>query len=559
MTANIPPHPTNFIRRIIDEDLANNKNQGRVATRFPPEPNGYLHIGHAKSICLNFGLALDYQGNCNLRFDDTNPCKESQEYIDAIQEDVRWLGFDWGEKVFYASDYFARMYDLSVQLIKSEKAYVCNLNAEQMREYRGTLTQPGKNSPGRDRSVVENLDLFERMRAGEFADGAYALRAKIDMASPNINLRDPVLYRIRQVSHHQTGDQWCIYPMYDFAHCVSDALEGITHSLCTLEFEDHRPLYDWILDNLDIGHPQQIEFSRLSLEYTVTSKRKLNQLVEEKYVDGWDDPRMPTISGLRRRGFTPASIRDFCQRIGVSKSDNTVEMGILENSIREDLGDSAPRVMGVLRPLKVVIENYPENKNETLTVPNHPQNESMGVRTLPFTREIYIDKEDFKESANRKFKRLVDGGEVRLRHAYVIKCEQVIKNDKNEIIELRCRYDQDTLGKNPQGRKVRGVIHWVSATDNLEAEVRLYDRLFKVPNPAAEEDFFASLNPESRVLINNAKLEKSLSTASAGQAFQFEREGYFCRDSGTDSTVKPIFNRIVSLKDSWTKIENKGN
>ncbi len=559
MTANIPPHPTHFIRRIIDEDLANNKNQGRVATRFPPEPNGYLHIGHAKSICLNFGLALDYQGSCNLRFDDTNPCKESQEYINAIQEDVRWLGFDWGEKVFYASDYFPRMYELAVQLITSEKAYVCNLNAEQMREYRGTLTQPGKNSPGRDRSVTENLDLFERMRAGEFEDGAYALRAKIDMASPNINLRDPVLYRIRKVSHHQTGDQWCIYPMYDFAHCVSDALEGITHSLCTLEFEDHRPLYDWILDNLDIGHPQQIEFSRLSLEYTVTSKRKLNQLVEEKYVDGWDDPRMPTISGLRRRGFTPASIRDFCQRIGVSKSDNTVEMGILENSIREDLGDSAPRVMGVLRPLKVVIENYPENKNETLTVPNHPQNESMGVRTLPFTREIYIDKEDFKESANRKFKRLVDGGEVRLRHAYVIKCEQVIKNDKNEIIELRCRYDQDTLGKNPEGRKVRGVIHWVSATDNFEAEVRLYDRLFKVPNPAAEEDFFASLNPKSRVLINNAKLEKSLSTASAGQAFQFEREGYFCMDSGADSAVKPIFNRIVSLKDSWAKIENKEN
>lgn len=556
MTTTSPSLPAHFIRRIIDEDVANNKNAGRVATRFPPEPNGYLHIGHAKSICLNFGLALEYQGRCNLRFDDTNPSKESQEYINAIQEDVRWLGFDWGDQVYYASDYFPRMYELAVELIKAGKAYVCSLSAEQTREYRGTLTMPGKNSPHREQSVADNLDLFERMKAGEFDDGSHSLRAKIDMASPNINLRDPVLYRIRKVKHHQTGDEWRIYPMYDFAHCISDALEGITHSLCTLEFEDHRPLYDWILDNLDIGHPQQIEFSRLSLEYSVTSKRKLQQLVEENHVTGWDDPRMPTISGLRRRGFTPASIRDFCERIGVSKSENAVEMGVLENCIREDLGDTAPRVMGVLQPLKIVIENYPEDQVESLIAPNHPQDESMGTRSLAFTREIYIDKDDFRESANRKFKRLVADGEVRLRHAYVIKCEQVIKNNKNEIVELRCSYDPGTLGKNPEGRKVKGVIHWVSATQHLNAEVRLYDRLFKVPNPAAEEDFFASLNPESMLTINNARLERSLGSAVIGQAFQFEREGYFCMDS-INNPEKPVFNRIVSLKDSWTKIENK--
>ncbi len=554
--ADSTPPPANFIRRIIGEDLANNKNDGRVVTRFPPEPNGYLHIGHAKSICLNFGLAKQYGGTCNLRFDDTNPSKESQEYIDAIQEDVEWLGFEWSDKVLYASGYFHRMYELAVELIKAGKAYVCSLDAVQTREYRGTLTEAGKNSPHRDQSVEENLNLFERMKAGEFDEGSHALRAKIDMASPNMNMRDPVLYRIRKITHHQTGDDWCIYPMYDFAHCLSDALEGITHSLCTLEFEDHRPLYDWVLDNLDIGHPQQIEFSRLSLEYTLTSKRKLQLLVEGDYVEGWDDPRMPTISGLRRRGFSSASIRDFCERIGVTKSENTVEMGVLENCIREDLGDTAPRVMGVLKPLKIVIENYPEEQIEKLQIPNHPQDESMGTRILPFSREIYIDQSDFRESANRKFKRLVDGGEVRLRHAYVIKCEKVIKNNAGETIELRCSYDENTLGKNPEGRKVKGVIHWVSAAQNSKAEVRIYDRLFKIPNPAAEEDFFASLNPESLVVIHNAVLESSLTEAEVGQAFQFEREGYFCIDSVNSSAQNLVFNRIVPLRDSWAKIEN---
>lgn len=546
----------NFIRRLIDEDIASNKNDGRVVTRFPPEPNGYLHIGHAKSICLNFGLAKQYGGTCNLRFDDTNPSKESQEYIDAIQEDVKWLGFEWSDKVLYASGYFSRMYELAVELIKAGKAYVCSLDADQTREYRGTLTEAGKNSPHRDQSVEENLNLFERMKAGEFDEGSHALRAKIDMTSPNMNMRDPVLYRIRKITHHQTGDDWCIYPMYDFAHCLSDALEGITHSLCTLEFEDHRPLYDWILDNLEIGHPQQIEFSRLSLEYTVTSKRKLQLLVEGDYVEGWDDPRMPTISGLRRRGFSSASIRDFCERIGVTKSENTVEMGVLENCIREDLGDTAPRVMGVLKPLKIVIENYPEEQIEELQVPNHPQYEAMGMRTLPFSREIFVDQDDFRESANRKFKRLVDGGEVRLRHAYVIKCEKVIKNVAGEIIELRCSYDENTLGKNPEGRKVKGVIHWVSAAQFSKAEVRIYDRLFKIPNPAAEEDFFASLNSESLVVIHNAVLESSLTDAEIGQAFQFEREGYFCIDSVNSSAQNLVFNRIVPLRDSWAKIEN---
>ena len=550
------PPPTHFIRRIIDKDLANNKNNGRVATRFPPEPNGYLHIGHAKSICLNFGLAQEYKGTCNLRFDDTNPAKESQEYIDAIQEDVRWLGFEWSGKVLYASNYFPRMYELAVELIKAGKAYVCSLDSEQTREYRGTLTEPGKNSPHRDQSIEENLGLFERMKAGEFDEGSYSLRAKIDMASPNMNMRDPVLFRIRKISHHQTGNEWCIYPMYDFAHCLSDALEGITHSLCTLEFEDHRPLYDWILDNLDIGHPQQIEFSRLALEYTVTSKRKLNQLVDEKLVDGWDDPRMPTISGLRRRGYTPESIREFCERIGVSKSDYTVDMGLLENCVREDLGDKAPRVMGVLNPLKIIVENYPEEKIEELQAPNHPQDESMGTRSLPFSREIFIDKDDFRESANRKFKRLVDGGEVRLRNAYVIKCEKVIKNKAGEIIELRCTYDETTLGKNPEGRKVKGVIHWVSAAQHTKAEVRIYDRLFKLPNPAAEEDFSSTLNPDSLKIIREAVLEKSLKDANIGQAFQFEREGYFCLDSVSSRSHNLVFNRIVALRDSWAKIEN---
>ena len=494
--------PSNFIRNIIDGDIAAGKNGGRVATRFPPEPNGYLHVGHAKSICLNFGIARDYKGTCNLRFDDTNPHKENIEYVEAIKQDVRWLGYDWDERLYYASDYFEQLHDYAVQLIRKGKAYVCDLTPEQTREYRGTLTAPGKDSPYRNRSVEENLDLFERMRKGEFPDGSRILRAKIDMASPNINMRDPAIYRIRHgVIHHQTGEEWCIYPMYDFTHCLSDAIEGITHSICTLEFEDHRPLYDWFLDELDTEcHPQQIEFSRLELQYTVTSKRKLTELVDEGYVEGWDDPRMPTIAGLRRRGFTPASLRDFCERIGVSKSDNTVEMGVLENSIREDLNVHAPRRMAVLHPLKVVITNFPEDAEEEVSAPNHPQDETLGVRSLPFTREIYIDREDFREEAPKKFKRLVSGGEVRLRNAYVIRCDEVIKNNQGEIVELHCSYDAATLGANPEGRKVKGVIHWVSARHGVTAEIRLYDRLFSHPAPDNArdgKDYRQHLNPDS--------------------------------------------------------------
>ena len=478
--------PTNFIRQIIDADLKQGKNDGKVATRFPPEPNGFLHIGHAKSICLNFGVARDYKGTCNLRFDDTNPHKENIEYVEAIKKDVHWLGFDWDDRLYYASDYFEKLHDFAVELINKGKAYVCDLNAEEIRQYRGTLTEPGKDSPYRERSVEENLDLFARMRGGEFEDGSKVLRAKIDMASPNINLRDPTIYRIRHgVVHHQTGEEWCIYPMYDFTHCLSDAIEGITHSLCTLEFEDHRPLYDWFLDELQTPcHPQQIEFSRLVLEYTVTSKRKLTELVDEGFVEGWDDPRMPTIAGMRRRGYRPEAIRDFCDRIGVTKSDNFIEMALLENCVRDDLNTHAPRRMAVLHPLKVVITNYPEEQTEQLTAANHPQNEDMGNRQLTFSREVYIDQADFMEVApNKKFKRLVSGGEVRLRNAYVIRCDEVIKNDQGEIIELRCSYDPDTLGANPEGRKVKGVIHWVSAKDAISAEVRLYDRLFSHPNP----------------------------------------------------------------------------
>ena len=553
--------PSNFIRQIIDKDLAENKNDGRVVTRFPPEPNGYLHIGHAKSIVLNFGIAEDYNGQCNLRFDDTNPEKEDMDFVEAIQQDVHWLGFDWQDRLYYASDYFDKLYGYAIELIRAGKAYVCDLSAEETREYRGTLTEPGRPSPYRDRSVEENLDLLQRMKQGEFADGSRVLRARIDMASPNMNMRDPTLYRIRHgVVHHQTGDEWSIYPMYDFTHPISDALEGITHSLCTLEFADHRPLYDWVLDNISIDcHPQQIEFSRLNLQYTVMSKRKLTQLVEEGYVEGWDDPRMPTIAGLRRRGFTPGSIREFCQRIGVTKSENSVEMGMLEATIREDLNVNAPRRMAVLNPLKVVIENYPEGQLEQLDAPNHPQDESFGKRQIPFGREVYIDRDDFREEANKKFKRLVLGKEVRLRSAYVIRCDQVIKDAQGEIIELRCVYDPDTLGKNPEGRKVKGVIHWVSAAHGIPAELRLYDRLFSHPTPDDGKDgvdYKARINPDSLRVLTQCMVEPSLADAEPGERFQFEREGYFCRDSG--SPDKLVFNRTVTLRDSWAKINTQG-
>ncbi len=550
---------SNFIRRIIEADLKAHKNNGRVHTRFPPEPNGYLHIGHAKSICLNFGIARDYPGGlCNLRFDDTNPHKENLEYVDSIKRDVRWLGFDWGERLYYASDYFERIHDFAVRLIEKGKAYVCDLSSGEVREYRGTLTTPGKDSPYRDRSVEENLALFARMRAGEFEDGSKVLRARIDMASPNINMRDPTIYRIRHgVIHHQTGEEWCIYPMYDFTHCLSDSIEGITHSLCTLEFEDHRPLYDWFLNELEEpSHPRQIEFSRLSLQYTVMSKRKLTELVVEGHVNGWDDPRMPTLAGLRRRGYTPAAIRGFCDRIGITKADNIVEMGMLENCIREDLDQHAPRAMAVLRPLKVVIEDYPEGKVEELPAPNHPKDAGMGSRVLPFSREIYIDREDFREEAPRKFKRLIAGGEVRLRYAYVIKCERVVKDDKGEIVELRCSHDADTLGANPEGRKVRGVIHWVSARHAQKAEIRLYDRLFNHPNPDADKeagDFTARLNPDSLKLLTGCYVEPSLTDASPEDRYQFEREGYFCLDSRDPSPDRLVFNRTVSLRDAWAK------
>ena len=558
--------PSNFIRQIIDEDINANKNSGKVATRFPPEPNGYLHIGHAKSICLNFGIAQDYSGTCNLRFDDTNPHKENAEFVDAIKKDVQWLGFDWQDRLYFASDYFEQLHDYAVQLIKKGSAYVCDLNAGEMREYRGTLTESGKDSPHRSRSVEENLDLFAKMRAGEFPDGAKVLRTKIDMASPNINLRDPTIYRIRHgVIHHQTGESWCVYPMYDFTHCLSDSIEGITHSLCTLEFEDHRPLYDWFLNELETkSHPQQIEFSRLNLQYTITSKRKLTSLVEDGHVEGWDDPRMPTIAGMRRRGYTPASIRDFCSRIGITKSDNTVEMGVLENCIREDLNANAPRRMAVLQPLKVVLTNYPEGQVEQLEVANHPQDESMGKRQIPFSGDLYIDRDDFLEVApNKKFKRLVSGGEVRLRNAYVIRCDEVIKDEHGEIIELHCSVDMDTLGANPEGRKVKGVIHWVSAPHAIEAEVRLYDRLFNHPTPDAAsattdgQDFTAHFNPDSLRTLTQCYLEPGLGEAKSGDNIQFEREGYFCRDLAETADGKPIFNRTVTLRDSWAKIEQQ--
>ena len=544
--------PTNFIRNIIDQDLASGKHTG-VVTRFPPEPNGYLHIGHAKSICLNFGIGQDYQGQTNLRFDDTNPAKEDIDFVHSIKEDVQWLGFEWAGDVRYSSNYFEELYNYAVELIKADKAFVCQLDAEQMREYRGTLKEPGKNSPWRDQSVEENLDLFERMRKGEFAEGSHSLRAKIDMASPNIKMRDPIIYRIRFIEHHQTGDKWCIYPMYDFTHCISDAIEGITHSLCTLEFEDHRPLYDWVIENISIAaHPQQIEFSRLNLEYTVMSKRKLAALVEDNLVDGWNDPRMPTIAGMRRRGYTPASLVEFCKRIGVTKQENMIEMSALESCIREDLNASAPRAMAVLDPIKLVLENYPEGQVEELNAPNHPNDETMGTRILPFTREILIDRADFKEEANKKYKRLVLDKEVRLRNGYVVKALRCDKDADGNITTVYGSYDPETLGKNPSdGRKVKGVIHWVSASHGIPATVRLYDRLFTVPNPAAEEAFSAVINPESLVTVTTAVVEPSLAVAKSEQAYQFEREGYFCADNKDSTSDNLVFNRTVGLRDTW--------
>ncbi len=550
-----PSTPKNFIRQIIDKDLEAGKHT-TIHTRFPPEPNGYLHIGHAKSIVLNFGIAQDYPGSCNLRFDDTNPAKEEEEFVEAIKDDVRWLGYEW-DQLCFASDYFEQLYNYAVELIQNGKAFVCELTADEVREYRGTLTEPGKESPYRDRPIDESLDLFKRMRAGEFADGSKTLRAKIDMASPNINMRDPTIYRIRHgLVHHQTGDEWCIYPMYDYTHPISDAIEGVTHSLCTLEFEDHRPLYDWVLDNISIPcHPRQYEFSRLNLEYTVMSKRRLTQLVQEKRVSGWDDPRMPTIAGLRRRGYTPESIKRFCEAIGVTKAEGTVEMGVLENSIRTHLDAMAPRRMAVLDPLKLVITNYPEDRQETLQASNHPKDESLGSRDIKLTREVYIDRADFREEANKKYKRLVLGGEVRLRNAYVIRCDEAVKDDAGNIVELRCTYDPDTLGKNPEGRKVRGVIHWVSATLSQKAEVRLYDRLFTTAEPGKGGDFFDDINSESLQILADCVVEPALAGAAVDERFQFEREGYFCLDGKDSEPGKPVFNRIVSLRDSWGKID----
>jgi len=548
-----------FIRARIERDRAENKNDGRVATRFPPEPNGYLHIGHAKSICLNFGVAEEYDGTCNLRFDDTNPVKEDVEFEQAICEDVHWLGFDWGERRFHSSDYFERLHGCAVRLIENGKAYVDSLSAEETRAHRGTLTEPGKNSPHRDRTIEENLDLFARMRAGEFEDGTHVLRAKIDMASPNLNLRDPTLYRIRRVSHHRSGDAWCIYPMYDFTHCLSDSFEGITHSLCSLEFEDNRPLYDWVLDNAGVeAHPQQIEFARLNLSFTVLSKRKLLQLVREELVSGWDDPRMPTLSGLRRRGYTPSAIREFCKRIGMAKRDSRVSLAQLEFTIREELNRTSPRVMAVLRPLKVVIENYPEDQVEELDAINNPEDESAGKRKVPFSRVLYIEQDDFREEPPKKFFRLSPGREVRLRYAYYVTCTDVIKDDAGNVVELRCSYDPATRGgSSPDGRKVKATIHWVSADRAIDAEVRLYDRLFSKENPddAKTGDFLSALNPDSLEVLRSVKLEPSLRGATPGARYQFERLGYFCVDSRDSTDAAPVFNRTATLRDAWAKIE----
>jgi len=559
-----PKVPSNFIRGIIDQDIANGKNGGRVHTRFPPEPNGYLHIGHAKAICISFGIARDYKGLCNLRFDDTNPEKEEVEYVDSIREDVHWLGFDWGTREYYASDYFSQLHQYAITLIKKGKAYVCDLSADEQREYRGTLTQPGRPSPYRERSVEENLDLFERMRKGEFPDGARVLRAKIDMASPNMTMRDPTMYRIKKAAHHRTGDKWCIYPMYDFTHCISDSIERITHSLCTLEFENNRPLYDWFLIELGIHRPQQIEFARLNLTHTVLSKRVLLKLVQQKTVSGWDDPRMPTISGYRRRGYTPSAIRNFCDQIGVAKFNSTIDMALMENSIREELNKTASRMMAVLKPLKVVITNYPEGKTEELDAVNNPEDPAAGTRKVPFSREIYIEQDDFREVPPPKYFRLAPGREVRLRYAYFIKCEKVVKDPvTGEVREVHGTYDPATRGGNnpPDGRKVKGTIHWVSAKHAVSPEVRLYDHLFAAKDPSdfpEGKDIFVNLNPNSLEILKEAKLEPALGRVRPGERVQFERMGYFFVDPKDSKPGAPVFNRIVTLRDTWGKIEKKG-
>jgi glutaminyl-tRNA synthetase len=552
--------PSNFIRNIVAEDIETGKHQGRVHTRFPPEPNGYLHIGHAKSICLNFGLAAEFGGVCNLRFDDTNPSKEDIEYVESIREDVRWLGFDWGDREYYASDYFDHLYQFAVQIIKAGKAYVCDLNADQMREYRGTLTEPGRNSPFRDRSIEENLDLFERMKRGEFPDGARTLRAKIDMASPNLNLRDPVMYRILHAAHHRTADRWCVYPTYDFAHGQSDSIEGITHSICTLEFEDHRPLYDWFLDQLGIHHPQQIEFARLNLSHTVLSKRKLLQLVQQNHVAGWDDPRMPSLAGFRRRGYTPEAIRAFCERIGVAKRNSTVDIAMLEHCLREDLNKRAARVMAVLRPIKVVIENYPAGQVENLEAVNNPEDPSSGTRLVPFSGVVYIEQDDFREEPPKGFFRLSPGREVRLRYAYIIKCVDVVKDrETGQLTELRCTYDPETKsGSSQSNRKVKATIHWVSAEHAKEAEVRMYDHLFSKEDPDDVPDgvdWLTNVNPKSLELLTECRVEPVLASAKIGELYQFERLGYFCVDSVDSSENKPVFNRTVTLRDSWANLQ----
>ncbi len=549
---------TNFIRSIIASDLKSGAPAKKVVTRFPPEPNGFLHIGHAKSICLNFGLAAEFGGVCNLRLDDTNPIKEESTYAEAIMEDVRWLGFDWENRLYYASDYFEQLHEFALRLIRAGKAYVDDLSPEQIREYRGTLTEPGRESPCRNRTVEENLDLFARMRAGEFPDGSRVLRAKIDMASGNLNLRDPVMYRILNAPHHRTGDVWCIYPMYDFAHGQSDSIEGVTHSICTLEFEDHRPLYDWFLDQLEIHHPRQIEFARLNLSYTVMSKRKLLELVREKHVDGWDDPRMPTLTGLRRRGYTPGAIRDFCRRIGVAKRESTVDVGLLEHCLREDLNESAPRRMAVLNPLRLVITNYPEGRNEEFEAPNHPQKSEMGTRKIPFARELYIERDDFMEDPPKKYFRLSPGREVRLRYAYIVRCDEVIRDEATgEVVELRCTYDPTSRGGAPaDGRKVKGIIHWVSAAHAVSAEVRLYDRLFRKENPTGdrqEPDYRAHLNPDSLEVLTDCRVEPELGKSPQESRYQFERLGYFCVDSRDSAPANPVFNRTATLRDSWAK------
>ncbi len=563
MAENETQGPSNFIKTIIEEDLKSNKHDGRVVTRFPPEPNGYLHIGHAKSICLNFGLANTYKGKCNLRFDDTNPTKEEVEYVESIKTDVRWLGFDWQDREFYASDYFEQLFNFAVQLIKAGKAYVDSLSADEIRSYRGTLTEPGKESPHRNRSLAENLDLFERMRAGEFEDGAHVLRAKIDMAHPNILMRDPTLYRIRKAHHHRTGNAWCIYPMYDFTHCLSDALECVTHSVCTLEFENNRALYDWVLDQLATEcRPHQYEFARLNLTYTVLSKRKLIQLVQENHVNGWDDPRMPTISGFQRRGYTPEAIRNFCERIGVAKANSVVDIALLEHSIREDLNRRAPRVMAVLRPLKVVIENYPDDQVEELEAVNNPEDAAMGIRKVPFSKVLYIEQEDFMENPPKKFFRLGPGREVRLRYAYFITCKEAIKDpDNGKVIELRCTYDPATKGGNaPDGRKVKATLHWVSAQHAVNAKVHLYDRLFTKENPDEKEagkSFKDFLNPDSLETLTDCKLEPGLSRYAPGDRCQFERLGYFCADSKESKPNHLVFNRTVTLRDTWARLSQK--